>query len=112
LLPTLGLTSFMMQIYATVTDHYMDLPMLGVALAAGWIVRSFQARWPRATYALAAAVLWPRSVAAQTSLARGLIELGRFEDADRVLDIAEAMHPGDPSIAAERELLRRRADRR
>jgi len=173
LLPTLGLTNFMMQIYSTVTDHYMYLPMLGVALAAGWIMKSLQAHWPRATCALAAMLLatlailsllqtrhWrdsvalfmqaarvtphspaahgnlgrallqsgranealphlvravelsPRSLAAQTSLARGLIELGRFEQADRVLDIAEAMHPGDPTIAAERELLRRRAEPR
>lgn len=34
LLPTLGFAPFMFQIYSTVADHYLYLPMFGVALAA------------------------------------------------------------------------------
>jgi protein O-mannosyl-transferase len=36
LLPTLGLKPFMFQYVSTVADHYLYLPMLGVALFAAW----------------------------------------------------------------------------
>ena len=42
----LGLTPFMYQAHSTVADHYMYLPMLGVAMALACAVQ----RWPR---------LWP-----------------------------------------------------
>ena len=36
LLPMLGLVTFHFQYYSTVADHYLYLPMLGVALALAW----------------------------------------------------------------------------
>ena len=38
LLPVLGFTHFDFQIYSTVADRYLYLPMFGVALAAGWVL--------------------------------------------------------------------------
>jgi cytochrome c-type biogenesis protein CcmH/NrfG len=38
LLPVLGLVPFDFQRYSNVADHYLYLPMLGVGLAAGWVV--------------------------------------------------------------------------
>jgi tetratricopeptide (TPR) repeat protein len=38
LLPVLGLTAFDFQTYSTTADHYLYLPMAGIALAAAWIV--------------------------------------------------------------------------
>src|SRR5262249_28915728 len=38
LLPVLGLTPFMYQLHSTVADHYMYLPMFGVALAVASVV--------------------------------------------------------------------------
>jgi len=38
LLPVLGFTRFDFQIYSTVADRYLYLPMFGVALAAGWVL--------------------------------------------------------------------------
>ena len=38
LLPVLGLVPFDFQRYSNVADHYLYLPMLGVALAAAWLV--------------------------------------------------------------------------
>jgi hypothetical protein len=54
LLPVLGIVPFLMQYYSTVTDHYLYLPMLGVAMGAAWVLKRFERRW---VYAVAAAVL-------------------------------------------------------
>jgi protein O-mannosyl-transferase len=45
LLPVLGLVPFLMQYYSTVTDHYLYLPMLGLALAGAWVVSRYERRW-------------------------------------------------------------------
>lgn len=39
LLPVLGLTHFDFQAYSTVADHYMYLPMLGVAVVSAWAIK-------------------------------------------------------------------------
>lgn len=57
LLPVLGFTRFDFQIYSTVADRYLYLPMFGVALAAGWILcRPCSLARPK-TIALACAIL-------------------------------------------------------
>lgn len=38
LLPVLGLVPFHFQFFSTVADHYLYLPMLGVALAGAWLL--------------------------------------------------------------------------
>jgi tetratricopeptide (TPR) repeat protein len=45
LMPVLGLVPFLMQYYSSVTDHYLYLPMLGVALAFAWLMNRFEQRW-------------------------------------------------------------------
>ena len=54
LLPVLGLLPFLMQYYSTVTDHYLYLPMLGVALAAAGALHRYEKSW---VYAAAGVVL-------------------------------------------------------
>ncbi len=49
LLPVLGLVKFDFQFYSTVADHYLYLPMLGVALAAGSALTWAAASLERAT---------------------------------------------------------------
>jgi tetratricopeptide (TPR) repeat protein len=44
ILPVLGFTPFLFQLYSTVADHYMYLPMFGIALIAGSIATRFQSR--------------------------------------------------------------------
>lgn len=44
LLPVLGLVNFDFQYYSTVADHYLYLPMFGVALAVGWAVARYAGR--------------------------------------------------------------------
>jgi len=43
-LPVLGLSPFLFQHYSTVTDHYLYLSMLGVAMAAAWGAEALR-RW-------------------------------------------------------------------
>jgi tetratricopeptide (TPR) repeat protein len=38
LLPVLGLKTFLFQYFSTVADHYLYIPMFGVALAAAWLI--------------------------------------------------------------------------
>jgi tetratricopeptide (TPR) repeat protein len=38
LLPVLGFTPFMFQLFSTVADHYLYLPMLGIAIVAACVV--------------------------------------------------------------------------
>jgi hypothetical protein len=42
LLPVLGLVPFLMQYYSTVTDHYLYLPMRGVAISVAWVISSHE----------------------------------------------------------------------
>src|SRR5213076_192323 len=56
LLPVLGLVPFLMQYYSTVTDHYLYLPMLGVALAVAWAMSRYERRWLRVAAAVVLAI--------------------------------------------------------
>lgn len=42
LLPTLGFVPFAFQEYSTVADHYLYIPMLGVAIAAAWLLDRYR----------------------------------------------------------------------
>jgi hypothetical protein len=73
LLPVSGLVPFDFQFYSTVADHYLYLPMLGVALAAGWALSAL------ATNRLAAARragLGARSPARRAAAKRAFIIAG------------------------------------
>ena len=45
LLPVLGFIPFDFQYYSTVADHYLYLPMLGVAVCAAWLLTQLQCRF-------------------------------------------------------------------
>jgi hypothetical protein len=63
LLPVLGLQPFMMQFTSTVADHYLYLPMFGVALAAAfWLSHRPKPRW------YAAAVILLMALAVRSAL--------------------------------------------
>lgn len=53
LLPMLGLTPFMFQLYSTVSDHYLYLAMIGPALALAWATRHYRLARPVAMLAIA-----------------------------------------------------------
>ncbi len=116
-LPTLGITPHLFQIYSTTADHYLYLPMLGVALAGAAICM----RMPARTGALVAAVVltalglrsamqtshWQnnhdfwrhalavnrQSFAAHTALADIALAAGQRQEARRLLLEAFAINP-------------------
>lgn len=114
-LPVSGLSGFLFQYYSTVADHYMYLPMLGVAVAAAYRMNEN----PNLTKLLASVVVllgvgsfvqagyWrddrtlyehvlaisPRSHAAHTNLARLMMAEGDCTDAERELDEATRLQP-------------------
>jgi len=117
LLPVLGLAPFLMQYYSTVTDHYLYLPMLGVALAAAWGLSKVEAPW---RYGVCAIVLttfaalsfieawyWQneltlsqrtvavndRSFAGHMSLGNALVRRGRDAEAAEHFRRAVALNP-------------------
>jgi hypothetical protein len=51
--PVSGITTFQMQNYSTVTDHYLYFAMLGPALLAAWSL----AHWPRPAFRVLAALV-------------------------------------------------------
>jgi protein O-mannosyl-transferase len=53
LLPVLGLVPFEFQYYSTVADHYLYLPMLGIAVLVGFALNARQQRWPVLVISLA-----------------------------------------------------------
>ena len=59
--PVLGLTPFMFQYTSTVADHYLYLPMFGVALAATWALTRYRGRMVTAGCAVALVLLAARS---------------------------------------------------
>jgi Tfp pilus assembly protein PilF len=61
LLPVLGFIPFMFQTYSTVADHYLYIPMLGVALAASWLILHHHTRTIRAAILIAVVLLFARS---------------------------------------------------
>ncbi len=65
LVPVLGLVPFEFEFYSTVADHYLYLPMLGVALAATWGLARLPARPTAVAAGLGLAALAARSVAAE-----------------------------------------------
>ena len=44
LLPVLGFTPFLFQNHSTVADHYLYIPMLGVALCVSWLILNHQTK--------------------------------------------------------------------
>jgi protein O-mannosyl-transferase len=114
LLPVLGLVPFDFQAYSTVADHYLYLPMLGVAAAVAYLsMRIF----PRIIFTIAILIFiplsiqqtrsWqnsdalfdhvltinPRSFAAHNSLAAAAIERNDFTSAETHARAALAIDP-------------------
>jgi protein O-mannosyl-transferase len=63
LLPVLGLVPFDFQYYSTVTDRYMYLPMIGIAMAAAGALQRLQGFSPRVAAGIILALLAGRSFA-------------------------------------------------
>lgn len=119
LLPVLGLTRFMFQSHSTVADHYMYIPMLGIAMAvAGGIVRmsfrgaigavaavlvllaavsSVQLRyWQNSITLFTRAVeVTPDDSGARGNLGRALAQAGRLDEAIPQFERAAALAPYD-----------------
>ena len=117
LLPVLGFARFMFQIHSTVADHYLYLPLLGVALAVAGVVshrRSAlavgcaagvivalslvtyqQVRHWRDSESLYARVLAinPNSAFARAGLGRAYAESNRIPDAIRQFEAAVQLAP-------------------
>jgi len=68
--PVLGFVPFMFQFYSTVADHYLYLPMFGVALVAAGVVLRFR---PRAVNVVAFVVILLLGV-------RSLVQAGTWKD--------------------------------
>jgi tetratricopeptide (TPR) repeat protein len=62
MLPVLGFTPFMFQTYSTTADHYLYLPMLGVAVAVAWGVSRWPGRGTAVAVGMVVGVLAARSV--------------------------------------------------
>lgn len=85
--PVLGLVPFDFQIYSTVADHYLYLPMLGIAICCAWLCSKH--RVARAVLIVVLVVLAGRTVA-QTMVWRDSVSL--FENALRVNPASWASH--------------------
>lgn len=120
LLPVLGLRPFMMQYTSTVADHYLYLPMLGLALAAAtFLAQQSNARWNTACAFTLAIMAWhssaqtrywtddetlnrhtlavtPTSFTAHVNLAHDLEQKGDFEGELREDAAAVAANPEFP----------------
>jgi hypothetical protein len=119
LLPVLGLTRFMFQVHSTVADHYMYIPMLGVAITVAGGVAKLNGRWAIAAGLVMLMVLavltslqlrhWRNNVTlftqairvspddsgAQGNLGRALAHAGRLDDAMPHLRKAVILAPQD-----------------
>jgi hypothetical protein len=117
LLPVLGFAQFMMQVHSTVSDHYMYLPMFGVALAIAWLISNFRnaAVYSLCGFAIAllsiqsfrqtgiwhdsialfsqAVAVNPDSPTTNGDLGQALIHAGRYHDAVDRLAITAAKSP-------------------
>ncbi len=110
-------------------EHYLYIPMMGVAIAASGLVDGAALRWPERRRWVAAAValvvaaaagrtvlrnrdwrdrvtLWgatvavvPRCVRAQFNLGQAYFERSRLADAERAWLAADVLQPGDPETA-------------
>jgi hypothetical protein len=131
MLPVLGLTRFMYQRHSTVADHYMYLPMLGVALAVAEVtavsrsrrvdaivvmliivmggVSLMQERYWRDSIALfsRAAQVTPEDAGTQGNLGRALAQAGRVGEAVPHFEKAVTLSPADveEQISLARALL-------
>jgi protein O-mannosyl-transferase len=117
LLPVLGFIPFDYQAKSTTADHYLYLPMAGIALAAAALLHRFNGRQVRAM-ALLVLLLWaglahaqtwhwratgplfehtlavnPRSWVALTNLASRALAEERFSDAERLAREAVTVRP-------------------
>ena len=122
LTPVLGLVPFGAQRYSSVADHYLYLPMIGLALAAAWLASTVR---PRVALAVAGPVLvvlaaqswrqtwhWrdtralfehnlrvnPRSWTAHINLAAGALLRGDGRAAEQHSRAALALRPADGRI--------------
>ena len=122
LLPVLGFVPFSAQEYSTVADHYLYLPMIGVALAAAWgasrasarsalliavpvlmalATRSWFQTWHwRDTRALFTHNLTvnPRSWTSRVNLAADALLRGDGAAAEQHARAAQSLRPDDPQI--------------
>lgn len=102
--PVLGLVSYDFQALSNVADHYLYVPMVGVAVFVGWLLSRADRAWARAlaivvlvaltARSVAQAAHWqnteaifrhaltvnPRSPAAYNSLAKLAIDAGRIDE--------------------------------
>jgi tetratricopeptide (TPR) repeat protein len=83
LLPVLGLVTFIYQFYSTVADRYVYVSMLGVSMAAAWLVQRLGSRL---AYAAAAVVL---AALAGASFAQA----GIWRNAQTLYEYAWAINP-------------------
>jgi Flp pilus assembly protein TadD len=114
LLPVLGMVPFDFQIYSTVADHYLYLPMLGVALVVAWaasnrvaqrlaivivaalgVATALQSRTWKDSHSLFTQALRvnPQSWASHNNLATALIGSGQLEEAIRHCQQAAGLNP-------------------
>jgi hypothetical protein len=83
LLPVLGLLPFLFQFYSTVADRYVYLSMLGMAIAAGWLLQQIPARAAVAA-ATAALVVLGSAV---------YVQAGRWKDTRTLYEYSEQINP-------------------
>jgi Tfp pilus assembly protein PilF len=125
LAPLLGFASFDFQLYSTVADHYLYLPMLGAAVVLAsiaprkangvylsiWfsiccvlaVLTWRQARvWEDSTTLFTHAIeVNPKSWASHSNLAQAMLRNGEYESAERECRIALAQHPGHLSTYSD-----------
>lgn len=63
MLPVAGFVPFLFQFYSTVADHYLYLPMVGVAMAAAWMISRASSPAVVGVWSVVLAVLAVRSIA-------------------------------------------------
>jgi protein O-mannosyl-transferase len=123
--PSLGLAPFDFQLYSTVADHYLYLPMLGLAIALASIAPQARQRvyltiwllvccvfailtwrqtrvWQDSTTLFTHAIeINPKSWASHSNLAQALERNEQYESAERECRLALAQHPGHISTYAD-----------
>jgi tetratricopeptide (TPR) repeat protein len=82
-LPLLGFLPFEFQCLSTTADHYLYLPMLGVAVAVAWFVLKYPGRWTTGISLLILVTLAVRSFFQESS----------WKDARSLLDHALTVNP-------------------
>jgi protein O-mannosyl-transferase len=82
LLPVLGFIPFKYQYFSTVADRYMYVPMLGIAMAAGFFLARFGNRmvWCCAGFVLI------------SMMALSFVQAGRWKDTDTLYSYALSLH--------------------